>query len=631
MRKSYPVGEASVVSRGWIALGLFGVVIIVFARTAYPTITWWDASSYPLAAATLGITSPPGSLLLTLLGWPVARLVPPTAVAHALNVLAAMIAAATVAMVFVNGVRALETAHERRATTGMIVGGAFGGLLFASTTTLWDYAVRFTPYILSAFVTTILLFVMLVWWRRADEPGAWLFLVLLSFVFGVDFSVHRTNALLIPGALVWVVIRKPSAVLSVRTVVLSVAALAAGLAIQLLVIAIAAHGRSPLNFTNPVSLSRLWDYVTLKQLGGGFLLQLFPRKSSIWMTQAADVAHVLRDNFFTRSGRFGVLGYAPGIAALIGAITLVRHNVRLGAALLAVIVIQVVATILYFNIPANYFRSFDRHYLPICVTIGVLATAGIASALHWAMSVRQRAIGIALAAVVCLVPIAHLAASYHRHDASKRFFAHDWAMNALNQLPPNAVYITVGDNDTFPVMYVQAVEGVRRDVAIINTSIATLAEWRARNRANDPNFPLSQTVTVDSIVRSPHFRRPIAYAVTGVGAGMGGPGALRFAGLHWLVVPPAERDIDVGVARHNLLEISKYNGYADRSVDIDPTTPMMTAQYFYAMAELLAADKAKAGIDQCRADRAAFLERIPLDRAELPGELRAKFSSACGG
>ena len=439
---------------------------------------------------------------------------------------------------------------------------------------------------------------------------------------------HRTNALLIPGALVWVLIRKPSAVLSVRTVVLSFAALGAALALQLLLIPVAAGGASPHNFSNPNSLSHLWDYVTLKQLGGGFLLQLFPRKSSVFGNQIADVAHVLRENFFDRSGMLGLLGYAPGIAAIAGAIALLRTNVRLGVAILAVLAIQVAATILYFNIPANYFRSFDRHYLPICVTIGVLGAAGLGAVLDSVMRVRQRVVAVAVAAIVCIVPVAQLASSYHRHDASKRFFAHDWAMNALNQLPPNAVYITVGDNDTFPVMYVQAVERVRRDVTIINTSIATMAEWRARTRAKDPTFPLSATTTVDSITASPSFARPIAYAITGVGAAP--KGRTRFVGLHWLVVSPSDRDIDIGTARRNLLEISKYRGYADRSVDIDPTTPMLTAQYFYAMAELLSADKEQAGVGQCRDDREAFLERIPLDRVELPADLRARFASACG-
>ena len=46
----------------------------VFAWTAYPTITWWDSSSFSLAAATLGVTPPPGSLLLTLLGWTITRI-----------------------------------------------------------------------------------------------------------------------------------------------------------------------------------------------------------------------------------------------------------------------------------------------------------------------------------------------------------------------------------------------------------------------------------------------------------------------------------------------------------------------------------------------------------------------------
>ena len=41
----------------------------VYAATAARTITWWDGSHYPLLARTLSITNPPGSLLLTLIGW----------------------------------------------------------------------------------------------------------------------------------------------------------------------------------------------------------------------------------------------------------------------------------------------------------------------------------------------------------------------------------------------------------------------------------------------------------------------------------------------------------------------------------------------------------------------------------
>src|SRR5215217_4451583 len=85
-----------------VAAATFVTSAIVFWRTAYPTITWWDSSSYSLAAGTLGVNSPPGSLLLTLLGWPVAHLTFETSPAHALNVFAGAIAALTAALVAVN-------------------------------------------------------------------------------------------------------------------------------------------------------------------------------------------------------------------------------------------------------------------------------------------------------------------------------------------------------------------------------------------------------------------------------------------------------------------------------------------------------------------------------------------------
>jgi hypothetical protein len=80
-------------------LALLVIAVAVYWRTAYPTITWWDSSSYSLAAATLGIPSQPGSLFLTLLGWPIAKLSPATAVAHSLNVLAGALAALTTMLV----------------------------------------------------------------------------------------------------------------------------------------------------------------------------------------------------------------------------------------------------------------------------------------------------------------------------------------------------------------------------------------------------------------------------------------------------------------------------------------------------------------------------------------------------
>ena len=66
--------------------------------------------------------------------------------------------------------------------------------------------------------------------------------------------------------------------------------------------------------------------------------------------------------------------------------------------------------------------------------------------------------------VALLIPIVQLVRNYRLTDASQRYFAHDYASGALETLPQRALYFTVGDNDTFPLWYLQTVEYVRPDV-----------------------------------------------------------------------------------------------------------------------------------------------------------------------
>jgi hypothetical protein len=53
------------------------------------------------------------------------------------------------------------------------------------------------------------------------------------------------------------------------------------------------------------------------------------------------------------------------------------------------------------------------------------------------------------------------------HDRSGRYFSVDAARNYLESCAPNAIIFTGGDNDTFPLWYLQEVEGVRTDVRVI--------------------------------------------------------------------------------------------------------------------------------------------------------------------
>ncbi len=57
------------------------------------------------------------------------------------------------------------------------------------------------------------------------------------------------------------------------------------------------------------------------------------------------------------------------------------------------------------------------------------------------------------------------------HDRADRYIAQLNAQTYLESCDPNAIIFTIGDNDTFPLWYMQQIEGVRRDIKIINTSL----------------------------------------------------------------------------------------------------------------------------------------------------------------
>lgn len=67
-----------------------------------------------------------------------------------------------------------------------------------------------------------------------------------------------------------------------------------------------------------------------------------------------------------------------------------------------------------------------------------------------------------------LVPVLMCAENYDDHDRSGRTAARDFAVNLLNTLEPDAILFVNGDNYTFPLWYAQEVEGVRRDVRVVN-------------------------------------------------------------------------------------------------------------------------------------------------------------------
>ncbi|MFZ5553702.1 MAG: hypothetical protein ACOZCO_11350 [Bacteroidota bacterium] len=56
-------------------------------------------------------------------------------------------------------------------------------------------------------------------------------------------------------------------------------------------------------------------------------------------------------------------------------------------------------------------------------------------------------------------------------------FMENYAANLLNSCEKNGIIITAGDGDTFPLWYMQEKKGIRKDVAVINSSLLNVPEY----------------------------------------------------------------------------------------------------------------------------------------------------------
>jgi tetratricopeptide (TPR) repeat protein len=118
-------------------------------------------------------------------------------------------------------------------------------------------------------------------------------------------------------------------------------------------------------------------------------------------------------------------------------------------------------------------RDRDYFFTPGFIYMGVLfgvAAAFMLRRLEGKGGGRalMQGVGISTAVLAGAVPAW---SNWTEHNRSAIYMPWDYAYNLLNSCRPNAVLFTNGDNDTFPLWYMQEVEKVRTDVRVVNLSL----------------------------------------------------------------------------------------------------------------------------------------------------------------
>jgi hypothetical protein len=292
-----------------------------------------------------------------------------------------------------------------------------------------------------------------------------------------------------------------------------------------------------------------------------------------------------------------------------------------------------------------------------------------------------------MTSLAALVPVGQLIGNWQSHEASNRYFARDFAANALQTLPPQAIVFTAGDNDTFPLLYLQDLEGLRRDVTVINVSMSNLPRFTELVQRREPAFPAAMSdadraawarrgandttlaipvmgtrealgvapgaaipksivihvkpqyaaamfpseITLVDIVQTNEWRRPLcALRTVGELVAWLKPYA-RADGLFWCIVPLEQPRPDEALLRANLLEHSQYRGYADAHVRLDDFSRRFGFLYHVAIKPLLEAEQARGDHAACPDDANRLMVAVPPRRLELPAEVRQDIESPCRG
>lgn len=170
----------------------------------------------------------------------------------------------------------------------------------------------------------------------------------------------------------------------------------------------------------------------------------------------------------------------PLLLGLLGAFYHFNRDWRRAFSVLILFFITGIGIIIYLNQTPMQPRERDYSYVASFFAFSLWIGIGATGLLEWTLeSVRDTfrkgaqhmtLLGVA-GAIFLAVPLWMTYQNYDDHDRSGNYVARDYAHNMLMSLDENAIVFTNGDNDTYPLWYLQEVEGVRQDVRVVNLSL----------------------------------------------------------------------------------------------------------------------------------------------------------------
>lgn len=200
----------------------------------------------------------------------------------------------------------------------------------------------------------------------------------------------------------------------------------------------------------------------------------------------------------------------PFLLGLLGMIYHFRKDWKMALVFLSLFLVLGVALLIYFNMAQPQPRERDYFYVGAFLVFAIWISIGASAIGEYFKKRIPRAQVVAVLSIVILffaAPLNMAKENWYDHDHSKNWIPWDLSYNTLQSCEKDAILFTNGDNDTFPLWYLQEVEGVRRDVRVICLSLLN-TDWYCLQLKNEQPYSAKKVpmnFTDDQIIRLSKF------------------------------------------------------------------------------------------------------------------------------
>lgn len=477
-----------------LLLGL--VSTLVYVLTLEPTVSFWDCGEFIATSYKLQIGHPPGAPLYQLIAHAFCWLAGNdlSRVAYCCNLLSALAGGFTVMFLYWTICEITRNRQELSNHSFLQQCAAVAGsMCYLFCDTAWFSAVESEVYSLAMLFCSIIIWAMVRWYRCEDRAFAPRWLILSSFLLGLGVCVHFLVLLTVPFAALTIIFKKGKHLSPIKTGSLMALFFIIGLT-PYLIIPIRANANPPINCGNPSDLQGLKAYLGREQYEKA---PLYPR---MWRHRAGDDANAMEwsggdttwagnlryyatyqlgfmygryicNNFIARKTKDHgntVWFIIPIILAIIGMSEMMRDNKRMFWVVLALFLTSGPLLNLYLNHPCYEPRERDYAYVLSFYALSIwIGVGGISTLRH----LKQKKTAATASLLIFCAPLLMAIGNWNDHDRSGRYLAYDSAINLLNSCDQGALLFTWGDNDTFPIWYVQQVEEKRTDIQMENINL----------------------------------------------------------------------------------------------------------------------------------------------------------------